>query len=328
MSISRSKGLKIAAIILFIPLCLCSLSICILVFAYNSNYNVPVASDIVEKIENTILTEEGFKQMISDSLKRQITEPVEIQKTGFKSFSANISSTISGESEGTETIFESKGTITGAYDGSKVAFETDLDLETAGVQMKSDLELRSFTEGNNNELFIKLNKLPAVFTTFVPVLGEINNKWVYTETDVSELNQSESIYEDPELRDAIVKLADTDELLDLFNRSENRVINNVRTYCFSINVDQVKYNALVNKYSEITGEESSALSTIDFELNGELCIGRKDLELYYASVDFVTQDAEGSILVDNISYSMNELELSKPKIDIRSEDLDFSTLML
>jgi hypothetical protein len=42
----------------------------------------------------------------------------------------------------------------------------------------------------------------------------------------------------------------------------------------------------------------------------------------------VTQDAEGSILVDNISYSMNELELSKPKIDIRSEDLDFSTLML
>ncbi len=181
----KPKKGKAVLIIVLVLLFLFILSLCALgVYAYSSNNNIPVISDIVEKIENIIAGEATFDNMVAQSIDDTMDRPTIMASN--KGITADLALAVETASEGVTLAMDIDGVIQVDSVDKSIAIESDIGLTVAGVSLDTNMDLRVFANGNTGEVFVKFSEIPEFLSMMAPGIEQIAGLWIYSETPMSE----------------------------------------------------------------------------------------------------------------------------------------------
>lgn len=314
----KSRKFKVILITLALLLCVfCTSVTAVAFYVYNSNNNIPYASDLIERVENRFLSEDQFDQIVVNTLKATINEERDYKiPADFNGMQSDFSLTLNSAYESYDLRLIGKGTTSFSklLDGSLL--ETNLTLDIADMQFGSDVEIRSFQNGNSAESFVKLNNIPAFLTLMVPGIDQLNNKWISVPT-----NETSNFDIDDADKSNLIELVNSQEFRGLISRAPDRVFGEVRAYCVSFSMDEVQLDALNNRYESIANESLyEDLESIEtFEIKTDLCFGRRSELPYFFEMSFSTDEVNLNIKLDNFNYPETEIIITKPE---SAEDLN------
>jgi len=326
--------------------------ICFAVFAltfaaYTSNQNIPVFSDVVEKLERTVVTDKQIGEIVTgevakqlDTLKGKDISELEYD-TPYKSFAYDLKLDAVIQLP-TEDDMELHLTGNGIYNARNSSPIMSLNLlsefKTTGLSLTPTLNFRSFGEKEDLVAYLQLGQIP---TTVIPTAKQINDKWI--EFDMSKILDEIGVDSYEELLKSTTaqssKLKDSDidklkqivqdeELVNSFKRLPDEIIDGVRNTCVSINFDDASLKRYVTNINKIDNQKSSTLSTSDVQINTlEMvsCAGRQDKLIYKVTFKLdIESDKSGSGV---ITVSMNfknfdkDLQVEEPDADLDYMDL-------
>jgi len=297
-------------------------------YAYTSNNNVPVFSDIVERLENVFVNKETFNNLLVQDFETYLTNPT--MDIPYSGMSADVSFGGDLESQGMEISMGGTGTITYDVENMDVSMDTDFDMDVAGIQLSMGMDLKAFIDTDKMELFMRLRDMPSIFAMTVPQLDQVFDKWIYYGITFEEYGsilgdggisiENGQISIDPELKEQFIQFATSEELLDSITRLPDRVVGNIRTYCIGMDFGEKQFERLMEMYEEMgieIGELEPGLS-----MNLEYCAGRRDGLPYYVSTTNRSDGMETQYVFDNFTYSSDPVEIEKPEEYVDLEDLE------
>lgn len=326
MAIILSRKKKFLGCFIILALILCCVLTSIIgygVYAFNSNTNIPQVSDLIEKIEKRVVSEEQFDEMFTDELIKLINSyGTELETTdsynGFNSdFAFNIKSII----EGMDMGLSGDGSISANEDSTNVSMESDLNLELAGMNLNSIVEFRVFAAEDTTETYLKFEKIPDFLTMVIPQLGELSDKWIYSKGDTTDTNTPI----EPKTKENLIALVKSNEFKQLITRKPDRVINDIRNMCISFEANNDQFRALSNKYKEISGEK---IFEEDVEINAETCFGRRSGIPSLIDLTYKAETLEVEFTIDNFDYPKSPITIERPTDYIDGKDLDLNTLSI
>ncbi len=324
------KKVLLISIPLFL-LCTCVLVIGGFVFAFNSNTNIPVVSNLVERLENVFVNEETFKTQLVKEIENIVNsdfENVAPASNEFKSVAANYVLKLDVESEEGDFGLDSSGDIMGDSNGDKVFVRADLDLDFSGIKVGGEVFLMNFINNMKSETFIKLEEIPSFLSMNIEGLEDAEGEWVFFSGDVERTIESTPFAElDTEKKAELLQLINTDEFKSLISRGNDRVspTTNIRSKCIIVEANELKMTQLLNKYEEIAGSDiEHDLLPTPFRFTSEMCFGRKDGALSYLNFEIFSPQGNGSFTLGDIRYSNEPVSLEKPSDYISIEDLNLS----
>lgn len=329
MKLSKGKALKFIGIALvLLLLCICISTVSIFAHAYSTQSNIPVVSDLVEKIERRIVSDDQFREMVSKGVEESLDSEAGLQYLdGTLGYTSDFELTGEAMFEGLNYALVADGTMQNILEEKALAtaMTTNWELEVEDLKLDGTLDVRGFQEDKTIESYYNLGDIPGILTIVMPELGQLSNKWIYIHKDIEEVYGSvgNGVFElDPKVKQSIIQFAYTKEFTNMFSRSSDRVIDNVRTRCVTIDANEDQLYALIDKYVEISGEDL-ALDRAMFagmKLQAESCFGRVDTLPYYVAVSVISPEASVKVTLSNFKYS-NDLVIEKPNADIDYESL-------
>lgn len=331
---TKSKSRIFLFALLVLIFCLCTIVIGVFIHAYTSNYNVPVFSDMVEKVENVLISEEAFNQMIAEEFESLMNNPKALleRNNEYQSYSLDLDSVFTTDVQGIKLDIQGQGEVKGSTDNKVTSFESLFKFGVMGFNFEAGFDFRIFANDNQAESFVKIKNIPSFLTMSAPNYEQISNKWIYMQQEYREENSSsiDIISQlNQEQKDKLVTLVKSKEFLSLITRSSDRVFNDVRTNCVAVNFDKAKFLPIAKNYSDATEDQTfyaSVSASDDFEVKSEICFGRKDKMLHYMEFTFENNTTSLKIVADNVIYSTNPIELEKPEIELDFTDINLEAL--
>lgn len=321
----KPKKGKTVLIVVLVLLFLFLLSLCALgVYAYSSNNNIPVVSDIVEKIETIISGEATFDAMVAQSIDDTMSNPAMLASN--MGITADMTLAVETASEGMSLSLDADGVVQVDSVDKSIALESDIGLSVADVSLNTNMDLRVFTNATTGEIFVKFSEIPEFLSMMVPGIEEIAGLWIYSETPMNEgglLSSGDgSLGVDDDTREDLSLLVRTEEFRNSVTRLPDRVFGQTRATCIGLDFNKAEYAALMDKYSEIQGIESTGTDLgNEFTVNAEFCMGRISKEVLYVDASLVSDEATIAFTLDNIRYSTTSLGIERPEADIDAADL-------
>jgi len=321
----KPKKGKTVLIVVLVLLFLFILSLCALgVYAYSSNSNIPVVSDIVEKIETIIAGEANFDNMVAESIDNTMSNPAMLASN--KGITADMTLAVETASEGMTLSLDADGVVQVDSVDKSIALESDIGLTIADVSLNTNMDLRVFTNATTGEIFVKFSEIPEFLSMMAPGIEEIAGLWIYSETPMNEggllSSGNGSLGVDEDTREGLSLLVRTEEFRNSVTRLPDRVFGQTRATCIGLDFDKAEYAALMAKYSEIQDIESTGVDLgNEFTVTAELCMGRISKEVLYIDASLVSDEASIAFTLDNIVYSTTSLGIERPEADLDAADL-------
>jgi len=321
----KPKNGKTVLIVVLVLLFLFILSLCALgVYAYSSNSNIPVVSDIVEKIDTIITGEANFDNMVAESIDNTMSNPTMLASN--KGITADLILALEASSEGSDLALDADGVVQVDSVEKSIALESDIGFTIADVSLNTNMDLRVFTSGTSGEIFVKFSEIPEFLSMIAPGIEQIAGLWIYSETPMNEggllSSDDGALSIDEDTKKDLSLLVRTDEFKNSVTRLPDRVFGQTRATCIGLDFTKAQYTALMAKYSEIQGAEStgSGLES-EFNVDAELCLGRISKEVLYIDASLVSDEASIAFTLDNIVYSTTSLGIERPEADLDAADL-------
>lgn len=316
MSISKPKAVRLIVGLILLASCCVVLSIAALgYYTFNSNTNVPMASDLVETLENTFVSDEQFMQEFINSLSQE-SNNIELN-ADFKGLSSDISSVVSTTMDGRNITVTLNGNLQANTTDSQISSKIEID--TSGLKMFTNIDAKTFIE--TNQTYIKLSNLPSFLTGFVEGLDAIDNQWILVPNNLTQ--ESTPTLTDEEIMAQVKKVVELEEFKSMFTKSPDRVFGNVRAYCIDFNADKQKLEALLNEYDSKYNEDVAAnLSELNnLKINGTFCFGRRDGLPYLVSLNSNIDGTTVTMELNNFDYS-KQITIEKPESFINYNELN------
>lgn len=328
---TKPAGIKFFVLIVLLLLCCCCVSLTALgVFTYTSNQNIPIASDLIEKVENIIVSEDVFDQKVVSNLEELVNNPQINQEAKFKYLKFDFGFDVSGTVNGQQGSISGKGLSEFNLESKEQAsflMESDFDFEISDLNFKAGLDFRFFN--GSKQGFVRFRDIPEFITTMIPNAKGISDQWISFEDQLKESESTVNVQLekiDEKTKSDFIEFIKTREFLDLVNKSPDRVVGNVRTNCISIRFNKQEWISAAKKYSEISGAElpTELSQTPDFDFAAEVCTGRRDQQLYYFDINLENKDINIQMNLNNFEYSEQSESIEKPQSSVKLQDLLFS----
>lgn len=336
----KAKGSKMPLMVLGCVVLLCVIVVGGLVagtlVANNSNNNIPVFSDIVEKVEKVSKSD---KDVAKDATAQAAAEldAYAANKNGTadnlpeKNVSAKFDYVVNLTSTPTTTsstsasqAFTMKVTGTGeeAVKNKKIQFSTDMDINasTSGIAFSPKLQMRLFGDTTDQVMYFNISNIPNLGASLDT--SSFANKWIKLDTkelkdELSSMGASSTSTTPSTLTpDQINKIKDilqSDTIINNFKREPDQIVaNNVRANCFSLTLDNNALKQLGQQLEALsplpssssplssTGSTSTTPSAVntDSTLIVSGCAGRKDNLLYNMKMTLTTKDSTANVSMD------------------------------
>lgn len=349
------KLLLIGCVVLIF--CLLTFLVAGTAFAYTSNKNVPVFSDVVETVEKVAVSDSTEDEMIQDDINDVL-------------FSALLPSLV-----GDTTVIESdlskedlQSYIKDPYEAGSYRFDLgvmvdmgdsgSLDMGLVGynvvddndkTQMSSDFEGTYNTTGlqvnfsgelrsTDNTLYAKVDEAPSDLIDSLGVDGStVLGQWLkFDASSTTDLVGTTGLTDAAVVEESTLTRADldkiqefiySDEMANTLERVDDEVIEGVRTRCFKMSAGPEDLVALMKKGAELSGTETdeNELAESVEGLDGMemyVCSGRKDGKIY--KLEATISDTSGAEY--KVIGKMWDYDVDFDPVEIPSDTLSLDEL--
>jgi hypothetical protein len=310
-------------------------------YAYQSNTNVPVFSDIVERIEKLSTSDENVARSIQNVAADNITKNA--QASANDNLSQSIADTLKGQSAINTASFDVNLEVnnklelpspTSNFNDSTSSGSTDVNINfkgTTDVSDRSKIKAQANISGDativgnsnyefagdtiviGNEAYLNISKLPSL--PFPVDTTMVIGKWIKFDKKLTDqlatgtvtTNKKKITQEDA---DKIERLIKSESITKSFKRLPDKVIDNVRTNCFEVNMDKAALTAFGKDAADIYKDQS--MKTSINSLNSfyvSTCVGRRDHLLYDLTLK-VNSTNSGS--TSDMSLDLKMRDYNKP----------------
>ena len=353
----KSGGAGKKAIIagcVLIACCVITLVAAGVIYAFTSNKDIPVISDIVEKTENIAVSEDKQKEMVQEDMVNTVFStliPLTEDKDGKSMIKADftkedLESMITEKKDvksvrydvTLNTTTEKAGSLKISIKGFQkqaddMSYDGDANFDgtfsMSGIQMSAKGEVRYM----GDSVYVKITELPAMAEMY----SDLKDQWIKADmTDMDSMVAGDmETSDEPEITKEDLQNIKTflmsEEVKETITRLDDEVINGVRTNCFQIDLNSDNLTAIIQKAEDVFDvSDEDKMSESDLEdlknldyLKIVLCSGRKDKMLYKASLDMkMTYEDDGPVTV---SLDMNLWDYNKVNDNVE-EPKDAKTL--
>ncbi len=323
---SKKNVSKTILLVLVAILVLCVLTfvgiIAGLFIASRSNTNIPVFSDIVEKVElatnNDKQSAQQLKNDLIEKVKNLTFDNTNIPNTSYNydaTIDVNVTQDIGKSSVTSKNNITMKGSVN-VTDKSNMKMSATVtgNFNYGDVITKVGFDTRLIQKNRDVSIYIKPTEVPSILTSALsasmPDIDTLKGKWLYVNT--ADLSKSLGIkstevtsVQDEQLKktkDQLIKVLNEDAIWKNFKRENDLVLSNgVRTNCYSDTLDE---NGFEKLYESFSGTPISKALDINTTTHISVCTGRMDKKLYKLSLSY-NQTSKTSVAA-NIEMNITE----------------------
>lgn len=312
---SMKKGLgggpKLAIVgCVLLGACLVALLLGGTAFAFFSNNNIPVFSDVVETVENTVASESMTDEAIQDNINDFVFSMLASSATengGYTKEEAEalVNNTFEADNFRFDAMVGADMGDSGSLDVSAVGFtkmvdeknQMDVDLSGTYTVQGADMDFAGELRYKDDTAYLMISELPDVLGQSLGMdAASLTDQWLSMDgsstTDTFSslgLDQglTSSVSGTDMTSDDLTKLQDliySDEMAAIIERVDDEVIEGVRTNCFTMTLDATGMQNLAMKGAELWGEDVSDSSIASLGQGGTItltvCSGRQDGNVY------------------------------------------------
>lgn len=344
VSSGMSKGSKIALFSVIGVVILLGLFALLIKVAMSSNSNIPVVTTLANKLEMSLVNNEEYRRNEIEKETKDLIEklqPYEDKELTYDEAQSFYSDALYSEVDQKMMNVKSRGemslvvdenqetsvpeinlsaTLEGYSNGSDMDGNVQLDVETGGVTVNTDIQIRLLEE----IYYMNIGDIPAI-SDQAPGLQDLFGQWL--SMDISSLNDdlaknSEETYSlTKENINMIEEVLTSDAVVNSVTYLEDRNFDGVQTRCTQYDFDEKDLAEIVNianKYQDddqkLTDADLQEMYDTfgDFNLIAEVCTGRGDNLPYYISIDVDVDGGSFNMNVEYYDYGVKE-EIVAPK---------------
>ncbi len=337
-----NKMLLLPVVAIVLLMCVC---VGTLVIGFFSNKNIPVVSDVVEKIERLALSDEAEAKIVQEDMVNTMMNVVynvaldDSESTGLVGFtkaevedmiaeelymeSAKYEANVKADVSGVVVNIDASGVINSEESNPGMSMILDGSLSTQGVTLDLAAEMRSVDE----QAYLQVTKLPAI-----PELAQLGldakslqGQWFSMPLESTEglvANTASQTLpgdtDDPMTVEDLKKIKnflESDTVNKTITRINDEVHDGVRTNCFRMTLDSENIEAVLNQAAEdfggekISASELAQLQAVFKEIQLEICKGRRDGQIYRIDLSASMYDQAGEKM--DLSFSLKMSEFGK-----------------
>jgi len=286
-------------------------------YAYTSNNNVPVFSDIVEKLEQNYITKESMQGEFIEAIE-MMKDPNSLAHT--TNFSADIQVKVNAEYEGINLGIVSSSNIRVDNRSKSAEMVIPLKIDVGGLRFGLDMTILSFTELESSETFFKLSNLPSVIVSSMPELEALEDQWIHQTVSSGEIGYSNNGVMNTEMIEALSTFIRSDNFKNSLIRKPDRVFESVRTRCISMQLGNTPLENFLVQYLSNSDPLIEEHLPKDLTVSYDICYGRVEEFPYYDLIQISGESIDATITVSNYNYS-DEIQIEKPAEYVDIEDL-------
>ncbi|MBN1332010.1 hypothetical protein JW978_03945 [Candidatus Dojkabacteria bacterium] len=289
-------------------------------YAFFSNKNVPVFSGVVETVENTVATEGMTDEAIQDDVNDFVFSMLADMATEDSGYTkAEAEALIKDKFEADNFRYDATLTAdmgdNGSVDLNVAGFtrmaneKSQIDADVTGTYtvQGADMDFAGEMRYTDDVAYLYLSELPASLAQGLGMdATTLTGQWLSMDGSssadtVSSLGLDQSVTSlvggtDMTAAD-LTKLQEfiySDEMADVLVRTDDEVIEGVRTNCFRMTLDKSGMEGLATKGAEIWEQEVSDSELASIGEGGTLtldvCSGRRDSHIYKVNATFDFDD--------------------------------------
>ncbi|MBD3280164.1 hypothetical protein GF389_01405 [Candidatus Dojkabacteria bacterium] len=349
---ARPKLLIVGCVLVFG--CLVALILGGTVFAFFSNKNVPVFSDVVETVENTVASESMIDEAIQDDvndfvfsvLADMATDETEYTK---EEAEALVSNKFEADNFRYDVSMEADMGDEGSLDASVVGLtnqkdemsQVGMDLSGTYSAQGADMDFAGEMRFTDETVYLYVSELPDALAQGLGMdASTLTEQWLSmdstsTTDTVSSLGVDGGLTQDltasgsgmtAEDLEKLQELIYSDAMADMVERVDDEVVEGVRTNCFTLTVNQDTLTELVRAYAEIYEEKVDASELGGMMSEGDellltACSGRQDGHIYKVVMDWDFEDGTSLSLDAKLwDYGKVEDDVEVPGDAVSLED--------
>lgn len=325
MELSTNMRTTRKILIILISIVIVSI-IAALIFAYTSNRNIPVFSDIVEQVERVSVSDEQLASIVTDRVSQKLNsvsteDAVTNSQSNNYKFDMNINGSVVDKTE-LKTEFKLNGNGSHSLINNQSSSELNLTTEINNkyLAIYPHINIKSISQDQTTN-YVRVSNLDQFNST---PMGSLLNQWIdFSTNDIataSRSNDTQNVLNfNEEKKQNLINFLKSSTLQDSISRAPDRTINEIRLNCIKLTLDKDKFISFALQFAEIieANYNSGQLNNIqDFDGILETCFGRRDNMLYKVilDIDFVDNVSIKYIVnatVDIHNFSEN-IKITRP----------------